>query len=51
MPVLRFKEVFGLEWGIRLRAGTEDKLVLTVKDGTRGVDQFDCLVYGFKRIV
>ena len=42
--------VFGFPWGIRLRAGTEQKIVLTIKDDCTGVDQFDAVAYGFRRL-
>lgn len=38
--------VFGLQWGLRLRAGTNDSLRIIVKDDTSAVDQFDVLAYG-----
>ena len=41
-----FDEIFNLRWGMRLRRGTEDKLVLTVRDDTTGVDKFDAVAYG-----
>lgn len=42
--------VFGFPFGIRLRAGTEQKIVLKIKDDCQGVDQFDAVAYGFKRL-
>ena len=51
MPVLDLRKVFGLSWGLRLRAGTEDKITVTIRDNVSGVDQFDCIAYGFKRII
>jgi hypothetical protein len=49
IPVLDFKQVFALPWGIRLRAGTTDKVILRVNDLTTGVDAFNCIAYGFTR--
>jgi hypothetical protein len=49
IPVLDFKQVFALPWGIRLRAGTTDKIILRVNDLTTGVDAFNCIAYGFTR--
>ena len=49
LPVLDFKAVFGLPWGIRLRPGTTDKLLVRVNDNTTGVDAFNCIAYGFTR--
>lgn len=50
IPFLDLRTVFGLKWGIRLRAGTLDKVSLVVRDNVTGVDQFDCIAYGFKRV-
>jgi hypothetical protein len=49
LPVLDIKSVFGLPWGIRLRPGTTDKILVRVNDNTTGVDAFNCIAYGFTR--
>lgn len=49
IPVLDFKRVFGLPWGLCLEAGSEQRLTMRVRDTTTGVDQFDCIAYGFER--
>lgn len=49
IPTLDFKQVFGMSWGIHLRKGTADKIILKVRDTTTGVDQFDCIAFGFTR--
>ena len=51
IPILNFSDVFGVPWGLQLRAGTEDKIMLTVRDTTTGVDGFDCIAFGFTRRV
>jgi len=48
IPSIDFTDVFGMEWGIPLRAGTNDKLLFHVLDTTTGVDQFDAIAYGIK---
>jgi hypothetical protein len=48
LPVVDFSQVFGLPWGLRLRAGTTDKVVWTVQDNVSAVDQFDIIGYGIK---
>ncbi len=48
LPVVNFSQVFGLPWGLRLRAGTTDKIVWTVQDNVSAVDQFDIIGYGIK---
>lgn len=47
-PIMSIPNVFGLPWGLRLRKGTEDKLVFSVRDTTTGVDQFDIIGYGIQ---
>ena len=49
IPVLDLREVFGFKWGINLQAGTDQKLVLRIRDNVSGIDQFDCIAYGFDR--
>lgn len=46
LPILDFRKVFGLPYGIRLGAGTSNKLVLEIRDNVSGVDQFDIIAYG-----
>jgi hypothetical protein len=48
LPVLDFTKIFGLPWGLRLRAGSSDKVVWTVQDNCSAVDQFDIIGYGVK---
>lgn len=45
---LDFQEIFGVPYGLRLRAGTNDKIEFTIRDDCSGVDQFDAIGYGFK---
>lgn len=46
LPVLDFRKVFGIPYGIKLRANSSDKIVLEIRDDIRGVDQFDAIAYG-----
>ena len=48
-PSLDLRKVFGLAWGIRLRANTTQRIALEVRDDLTGLDAFDCVVYGFQR--
>ena len=48
LPVLDFQKMFGLPWGIRLAAGSDEVLRLTVRDDTSGVDGYDCIARGFE---
>ena len=49
IPALDIVRTFGMPWGIKLRQATTQKLILRVRDNTTGVDQFDCIAYGFQR--
>lgn len=49
IPVLDFERVFGMSYGLRIRAGSTDKITLKVRDTTTGVDEFNCIAYGFTR--
>jgi len=48
IPFLDFREIFGIQWGLKLRKGTNDRLELVVKDNVTGVDQYDCISYGIR---
>jgi hypothetical protein len=48
IPILDFTQVFGMNYGLRLRAGTLDKVTLTIRDNVTGVDQFDAKAYGIE---
>ncbi len=48
IPVLDFQRMFGLPWGIRLAAGSDEVLRITVRDDTSGVDGYDCIARGFE---
>lgn len=48
IPVLDFTRIIP-PYGIKLDKGTIQKLILTVRDDCTGVDQFDCIAYGFDR--
>jgi hypothetical protein len=48
IPVLDFRN-FGFRWGLRLKAGSLNKLVLEVNDDVTGVDAFNVIAYGFRR--
>ena len=49
IPVLNFTEIFGMTWGLKLRKGTNDSIVLQVRDTTTGVDAFNMIAYGIQR--
>jgi hypothetical protein len=46
LPMIDIQDIFGLQWGLRLRKGTTDKIVVRIKDNVSGMDQFDIIAYG-----
>jgi hypothetical protein len=48
IPVLDTTTTFGIPFGLRLRKNSIDKLSITVRDTTTGVDQFDAIAFGMK---
>ena len=48
LPILDFEFIFGLPWGIRLAAGSDEVLRVTVRDDITGVDGYDALARGFE---
>lgn len=50
IPIIDLQKVFGLQWGIKLRGGTTDQLIMRINDDVTGVDAFNAIVYGFTRV-
>lgn len=50
IPILRFKEQFGLPFGLRLRKGKRDKVIIRVRDNLAGLDVFNVLSFGIRKI-
>jgi hypothetical protein len=48
IPILDFRR-YGISYGIRLAAGTDERLSLIINDDVSGVDAFNIIAYGFKR--
>lgn len=48
IPVFDFRN-FGFKWGLKLFAGTNNRLVLEVNDNVSGIDGFNAVAYGFRR--
>jgi hypothetical protein len=48
LPVLDFERMFGLPWGIRLAAGSDEVLRITIQDDLTGVDGYDAVARGFE---
>jgi hypothetical protein len=50
IPVLNFNTIFGFSYGLRLKNGTNNKLVFEIDDNLSvGLDAFNIIAYGFKR--
>lgn len=48
MPIIDFTILFGLQYGIRLRKNTTDKISFIIRDNVSTLDQFDAIAYGIK---
>ncbi len=48
LPIVDFQRIFGLPWGIRLAAGSDEVLRITIQDDTSGVDGYDAIARGFE---
>lgn len=49
LPVIDFAETFGKQWGLRLKAGSADRLVIRINDNlSAGLDTFNAIGYGTK---
>jgi hypothetical protein len=43
-----FEDVFGLQWGLKLRADSTDRIGFTVKDNISGIDAMTIKCYGIR---
>lgn len=48
IPVIDMEKIFGLQYGIRLRAGTRDRIVFKIRDNVTAIDSFNAIGYGIK---
>jgi hypothetical protein len=46
LPTIDLAETFGIPFGIRLRKGTTDRLVFTVRDDLTGITTHNAIAYG-----
>ena len=50
IPILDLKDTFGFRWGLEFRNGSQQKLVLRIRDDITGIDAMNVIVYGFLRL-
>lgn len=46
LPNMDMKEIYGLPWGLRLRKGTNDRLMFRVQDNLTGLSTFNAIATG-----
>lgn len=49
IPVLNFQQVFGYRWGIALKGGTNQRMVIRIRDDVTTIDSFNAIAFGFDR--
>jgi hypothetical protein len=47
-PIIDFSESYGLQYGVRLRKGTTDKLAFRVRDNLTGLTTFNAQAFGIR---
>ena len=50
IPVFDFRN-FGFRWGLKLKAGTNNRLVMEINDNVSSIDGFNATAYGFRRVL
>lgn len=46
--VIDIEDIFGLQWGLKLRANTTDRIGFIVKDNITGIDEMTIKAYGIR---
>jgi len=46
--VIDFEDIFGLQWGLKLRANSTDSIGFTIKDNLTGLDAMNIKCYGIR---
>jgi hypothetical protein len=46
LPNMDMTEIYGLPWGLRLRKGTNDKLIFRINDNLTGLTTFNAIATG-----
>ena len=47
-PNIDMEEIYGFQWGLRLRKGTKDRLLFRIQDDLSTIVNFDCIAYGLR---
>lgn len=50
-PILDVRKAFGFQWGLRLRQGAGQRLIVRINDDLTTVNQFRCYITGFDLII
>lgn len=50
IPIFDFRN-FGFRWGLKLKAGTNNRLVMEINDNVSSIDGFNATAYGFRRVL
>ena len=48
LPVVNMADTFGMPYGVRLRKGSTDKILFTVRDNLTGLTTFNAIAYGIR---
>lgn len=48
LPIMDLSKIFKLQYGIRLRKATNDRVVVRVRDNLTGLTTFDCIATGLQ---
>jgi hypothetical protein len=48
LPNIDMNEIYGLQWGLRLRKGTKDRLLFRVQDDLSGITTFNAIATGIR---
>ena len=48
LPIIDLAQLHGLQWGIRLRRGTNERLTFRIRDNMTGMTVFDAIGYGIR---
>lgn len=50
MPLINLADLFGVKWGLRLRAGTKQKIVIRIQDDLQAPEEIGAIGYGIQRL-